>query len=174
MVVAKEVRAEAKVEGKHTVLHEAFVLEDTFVCDVDVTFETIHRETRHRGAGVFGYAGYQQNRDGNTAWCGSKGFYLTHAWWEDMTIVLENSPLADFSHWDMWLVQRQRIGAQPEFKCYAPLGGCGHRASGTQHAGELFGGAWLPGCDDPGQNRQRTHTCYRLLRGLSGTGCKNA
>ena len=66
-----------------------------------------------------------------------------------MTIVLENSSLADFSHWDMWLVQRQRTGAQPEFKCYAPLGGCGHRASGTQHAGELFGGAWLPGCDDP-------------------------
>ena len=32
--------------------NEAFVLEDTFVCDVDVTFETIHRETRHRGAGV--------------------------------------------------------------------------------------------------------------------------
>ena len=96
---------------------EAFVLEDTFVCDVDVTFETIYRETHHRGAGVFGYAGYQQNRDGNTAWCGSKGFYLTHAWWEDMTIVLENSSLADFNHWDMWLVQRQRTGVQPEFKC---------------------------------------------------------
>ena len=120
---------------------EAFVLEDTFVCDVDVTFETIYRETSHGGAGVFGYAGYQQNRDGNTAWSGSKGFYLTHAWWEDMTIVLENSSLADFSHWDMWLVQRQRTGAQPEFKCYAPLGGSGHRALGTQHAGELFGGA---------------------------------
>ena len=64
-------------------------------------------------------------------------------WWEDMAMVLENSSLADFRHWDMWLGHRQRNGAQPEFKCFEPLGGYGHRASKTQRSGERFGGAWL-------------------------------
>ena len=60
-----------------------------------------------------------------------------------MAMVLENSSLADFRHWDMWLGHRQRNGAQPEFKCVEPLGDPGHRASNTQRAGERFGGAWL-------------------------------
>ena len=66
-----------------------------------------------------------------------------------MAIVLENSSLADWRHWDNWLRDRQRTGAQPEFKCFEPLGGYNHRTSGTYKGGERFGGAWLPGCDDP-------------------------
>ena len=50
---------------------------------------------------------------------------------------------------NLWLGHRQRIGAQPEFKCFEPLGGYGHRASKPQRSGERFGGAWLPGCDVP-------------------------
>ena len=66
-----------------------------------------------------------------------------------MAMVLENSSLADFRHWDMWLGHRQRNGAQPEFKCFELLGGYGHRASNTQRSGMRFGEAWLPGCDVP-------------------------
>ena len=127
---------------------EAFVVEDTFLCNEGVTFDRVYEVTHNNGSGVFGYGGYKHKKDRTPAWHGSKGFYLTRSWWEEMAIVLENSSLADWRHWDNWLRDRQRTGAQPEFKCFEPLGGYNHRTSGTYKGGERFGGAWLPGCDN--------------------------
>ena len=87
---------------------EAFVMEDTFISNAEVTFDTIYQETHNKGSGGFGYGGYKRKINGNIAWNGSKGLYLMQPWWEDMAVVLENSSLADFRHWDLWLGHRQR------------------------------------------------------------------
>ena len=42
---------------------EAFVVEDTFLCDVGITFHTIYQETHNKGSGVFGYGGYKRKKN---------------------------------------------------------------------------------------------------------------
>ena len=55
---------------------ETFVVDDTFICEAGVTFDTVYQKTHNKGSGVFGNGGTQRITNGNIAWHGSKGFYV--------------------------------------------------------------------------------------------------
>ena len=66
-------------------------------------------------------------------------------------VILQELPLEEFGHWDLWLQKRKHEGLEPRFDVGDPLVGHGHRMSQTSRLGPVFAGCWLPGFEDDQQ-----------------------
>ena len=70
---------------------EAFVAEETFICSPDVNSDAMYHETRTKLSGVSEHGIDRGRKPETISWFGSKGFYVRREWWEDITVLLENS-----------------------------------------------------------------------------------
>ena len=97
------VRAETRRPG-------ALVMDDTILLRPDVSYETVVAEVHQRNApaGVSGYCDQwqKQNLQGELVggWFGVKGVWMTPAWCEEMSCILQNTNFQHFQHVDMWLI----------------------------------------------------------------------
>ena len=86
------------------------VVEDTVLLRPDVTYTDIAEEVGRSGApaGVWGYGDRWERKDdeGNVkiGWFGLKGVWMTPAWCEEMSVILQNTNFQHYQHVDMWLV----------------------------------------------------------------------
>ena len=107
-----------------------FVMEDTCIVIPGIEYNDVRVDVATCRAGVFGYGDRVLDK-GDEGWNGTKGFYMTPEWCEEMTTILRNTHLRHFLHADMWLKQLKRHGKDESFELLRPLAGYGHRISMT-------------------------------------------
>ena len=119
----------------------ALVMEDTILLRPDVTYETVAAEVQRREApaGVFGYGNKWQNNtpkgDVVSGWFGVKGVWMTPAWCEEMSHILQNTNYQHFQHVDMWLVGLLKRQKAQGFQPFEALAGFGHRMPSSESGG---------------------------------------
>ena len=88
----------------------ALVVEDTVLLAPDVSYKDVAGEIRKRQApaGVWGYGRYWERTDSagqlRYGWSGTKGVWMTPAWCEEISVMLDNTNFEHYRHVDMWLV----------------------------------------------------------------------
>ena len=86
----------------------AMVVEDTVLLRPDVTYSDVAREIRQKQApaGVWGYGKFWEEADSQgiprSGWSGTKGLWMTRAWCEEISVMLENTNFEHYKHVDMW------------------------------------------------------------------------
>lgn len=118
----------------------------------DVMYEDVAAEVRKSGAAarVWWYADRwsRTDEDGKKAkvgWYGLKGVWMTPAWCEEMSVMLENTNFQHYKHVDMWLVGLLKQEKARGFQLLPLLAGYGHRISMSESQGseKKFGGCFL-------------------------------